>query len=297
MGALRLALIIPTYGRPEDLASCLRSIDEGAGSELVQVIVIDDAPWLPAVVPPRIAGAEVRVVRNSEPTGAAASRNKGLTMLRPEIDAVGFLDDDVRLTPKWFATLRAELKPGCGGVTGPIRRFDRGVVARARQLRYDARYRPLHPNQPVDFLAGGNTVIWRASLERAGGFPVTPTMSDTLLARRLGEIDTPCRFVPELAVLHRNSKGMMQACVAAWQAGAVEGRRRKTTYARRLATDLRGIATGSDPPAAALNAVLDAVFLTAHATSRVSWPSRRLPPVLESPSTELGSVSRAREQA
>jgi GT2 family glycosyltransferase len=286
VGEPRLALIIPTCGRSHDLAACLRSIARGAGPELSQVIVVDDAPETPADVPLEIAGAPVRIRRNTEPLGSAACRNRALEMLDPEIEVVGFLDDDVRLPPEWFAVARAELVPARGAITGPIRGFDMDLVARARQLRYDARYRPLQPSQEVDFLAGGNAVIWRHTLTRAGAFQEVATMSDTLLARRLRELGTPCHFVPELIALHRNSKGGAQACLAAWQAGTVEGRRRATTYGRRLAGGAREALSSPDRAAATLNVALDAVFLTAHAVTRASsTPERPVlvpPPVVES---------------
>lgn len=286
MGEPRLALIIPTCGRSHDLAACLRSIERGAGPELSQLIVVDDAPEAPADVPAKIAGAPVRIRRNSEPLGAAACRNRALEMLDPEIEVIGFLDDDVRLPPEWFAVARAELIPTRGAITGPIRGFDKDLVSRARQLRYDARYHPLQPRQEVDFLAGGNAVIWRHTLVRAGAFQEVATMSDTLLARRLGELGTPCHFVPDLIALHRNSKGSTQACVAAWQAGTVEGRRRATTYGRRLASGAREALLSPDPAAAALNVALDAVFLTAHAMTRASSATERPalvpPPIVES---------------
>lgn len=276
MGKPRLALIIPTCGRPHDLAACLLSIERAAAPELAEVIVVDDSPQARAVVPLRIAGVEVRVSRNPEPIGAAASRNRAIEMLDPGVGAVGFLDDDVRLPRDWIAVALAELSPERGAITGPVRRFDAGYVARARQLRYDARYRSLEAGQPVDFLAGGNAVIWVGALRRAGDFPAATVMSDTLLARRLEQLGTPCHFVPRLQVMHRNSKGVRQACVAAWQAGQIEGGRRPTTYGRRLAHGAGGIATSSDPVAAGLNVALDAVFLGAHATSRALWISRRV---------------------
>jgi GT2 family glycosyltransferase len=272
---MRLALIIPTCGRPYDLAACLWSIEAAAVPELVEVIVIDDSPRGSSVAPVRIPGAEVRVSRNRRPIGAAASRNRAISMLDPSIDAVGFLDDDIRLPPDWFAVVLAELLPERGAITGPVQRFDLGLVARARQLRYDARYQPLAAGQPVDFLAGGNAVIWVEALHRAGDFPAAAIMSDTLLARRLEQLGTPCHFIPGLRVLHRNSKGVRQACVAAWQAGQIEGRRRPTTYGRRLVQGASGVATSADPLAAGLNVALDAVFLGAHASSRTLWISRR----------------------
>jgi len=262
------------------------------------VVVVDDSPTAPAEVPARIAGAAVCLRRNPEPIGAAASRNKALEMVHPEVNAIGFLDDDVRLSGDWFGVVRVELTRARGAITGPVQRFDTGLVARARQLRYDARYRPLQPFQEVEFLAGGNAVVWRSTLELAGGFPRVATMSDTLLARRLSEVDTPCHYVPELIVFHRNSKGLRQACLTAWQAGWIEGRRGETTYYQRLAKGAKGVIGSRDPVAAALNVALDAVFLTAHATNRASLlRSRSVRGVPQVPKSRLGDLgcSRARD--
>lgn len=261
---------------------CLPAVDRtGRGAQLAQVIVVDDAPDAPAEVPARIAGAEVDVRRNPSPIGAAACRNVALALLHPDIDVVGFLDDDVRVPRAWLSVVLAELTPARGAITGPVQRFDGGIVARARQLRYDKRYERLRPGQPVNFLAGGNAVIWRSILARAGQFPDTPTKSDTLLALRLAELGTPCHFVPELVVAHRNSKGLRQACVAAWQAGRIDGRQATTTYGRRLADGAAGVATSPDPLASALNVCLDAVFLAAHATSRARLRGVRIAPGLQ----------------
>ena len=271
MGCRRLGLIVPTCGRPGDLAACLHSIEQAASPQLVQVVVVDDAPSAPAIVPKRIATADVDLVRNPESIGASASRNRGLALLHPDVDVVGFLDDDIRLTPNWLEVALAELRPSRGAITGPIQRYDDGIIARARQLRYDARYRPLRSGQAVEFLAGGNTVIWRDLLRRVGGFSTTAVMSDTLLARALRGVGAPCHYVQELVVLHRHSKGTHQAIMAAYRAGSVERSRPMPSYVRRLASSAWDVPDSPDPSAAALNVALDAVFLMAHAKSRTSW--------------------------
>jgi len=300
MGCHRLALIVPTCGRPADLAACLRSIEQAACPQLVQVVVVDDAPSAPAIVPERIATAAVEVIRNRESIGASASRNRGLLLLRPDVDVVGFLDDDVRLTPYGLTVALAEHGPDRGAITGPIQRYDDGIVSRARQLRYDARYRALRSGQAVEFLAGGNAVIWRDLLRRVGGFSMTAVMSDTLLARELWELGMPCHYVPELVVLHRHSKGARQAVVAACRAGLVERSRPIPSYVRRLGSSAREVPVSPDPSAAALNVALDAVFLAAHATSRASWRWGQLMrrPLIQSPTVDdLARAPEVRESA
>jgi hypothetical protein len=110
-------------------------------------------------------------------------------------------------------------------------------------------------------------MLWRHALARAGDFPDTITMSDTLLARRLLDIGLACHFVPDLVVFHRHSKGMSEACRQAWRAGRIDGSRKPTSYLPRIARGLSNIRRSSDPAAATLNVALDGVFLAGHATS------------------------------
>jgi GT2 family glycosyltransferase len=267
--------------RPGDLMECLESIEREAEECLSQVIVVDDAPARPARPPATVGGTNVEVVRNPRPLGAAISRNRALTLVDSKVDVIGFLDDDVRLQPGWFATAVKELDPARGAITGPVQRFDAGLVARARQLRYERRYSPLSAGAPVDFLAGGNALVWRTALEAAGGFPETSTMSDTLLAQRLRSLGTACYFVPELVVSHRNSKGLRVALREAWRAGRIDGARRPVSYLARLRGGLSEAPRASDPAAALLNVALDAVFLAGHGTSRAMLRRRGRVPLPE----------------
>lgn len=269
---MRIALIIPTVGRPDDLLACLQSIEREADASLAQVIVIDDGAPEPVTVPPELAGVPVHCLRNPEQRGAAYSRNLSMTVLADDVDAVGFIDDDARLCPGWLVTAHRELTRDRGAITGPVRRFDRGLVSRARQLRYDRRYAALAPGQAVDFLAGGNSLVWRDLLERAGGFPDVPTMSDRLLVRRLEAQGRHCHFVPEMYVLHRNSKGLRVAVREAWRAGLLDDTPQKTTALARLATGAREALIGPQAAAALLqtaaallNVALDGVYLSGRA--------------------------------
>jgi GT2 family glycosyltransferase len=282
MGPERIALIVPTCGRARDLAACLESIGREAQPALRQIVVVDDASQDPPVLPREVTGARVDLLRNAVRRGAAVSRNRALAALDDGIDAAGFLDDDVRLCSRWLEVARRELTPDRGAVTGPVRRFDTGLIARARQLRYDRRYAPLEPGQPVPFLAGGNALVWRHLLVRAGGFPETPTMSDTLFVQRLEALGARCHFIPELLVQHRNSKGLNAAVTAAWHAGRIEGARRPIDRRQRVADGLRAAPSSSDPPAALLNVALDVVFVAGHALP-LSTPRPRSAATAETP--------------
>jgi glycosyltransferase involved in cell wall biosynthesis len=267
----RISLIIPTVGRPYDLDACLKSIEREADDWLAQIVVVDDGAVPPVVVPDTLAGVPVRCLRNQQRRGAAYSRNFAMSVLPDGVDAVGFIDDDARLCPNWLRLARHELTSDRGAITGPVRRFDSDIVARARQLRYDRRYAALAAGQAVSFLAGGNSVVWRHLFERAGGFPDVPTMSDRLFLRRLEGQGLHCHFVPDMYVLHRNSKGMRAAVREAWRAGQIDDSPQNTNIFKRLSSGLSHALAGPDIAAGLLNVALDAVFLGGRA-----WARRRL---------------------
>ena len=273
----RIALIIPTIGRPDDLEACLLSIAREADDCLAQVIVVDDGASQPVMAPKKLAGVPVVCLRNPQRRGAAYSRNLALTVLADDVDAVGFIDDDARLCPGWLEVARRELTRDRGAITGPVRSFDGGLVSRARQLRYDRRYASLAPGQAVAFLAGGNSLVWRDLLERAGGFPEVATMSDRLFLQRLEAQGFRCHFVPEMYILHRNSKGLPIAVREAWRAGLLDNTSLKTSWRARLAAGVREAVAGTDLAAGLLNVALDGVYLSGRACARPRPVATRVP--------------------
>jgi predicted dehydrogenase len=268
---VQIALIIPTVGRPDDLRACLQSIAREANACLAQVIVVDDGAAPPVIVSADLAGVPLHCLRNPERRGAAFSRNRALTVLADNVEAVGFIDDDARLCPGWLDVASRELTRDRGAITGPVRGFDSGIVSRARQLRYDRRYAPLAPGQPVEFLAGGNSLVWRDQIERANGFPDVPTMSDRLFLRQLEAQGCRCHFVPDMYVLHAHSKGLRIAAREAWRAGQLDDTGQRTRALARLARGVREALAGPEIAAGLLNVALDGVYLG----SRAWMPQRR----------------------
>src|SRR5262249_43082653 len=134
-----LSIVIPTIGRPADLQNCLLSIRAMASDDLMQVIIVDDAAAarvscdvdFPTYV-------DVQVLRINQPVGPARSRNIGAVAAGGDI--IGFLDDDARVSPGWASVVTSSLTTECVAITGPVFGFDRTLLARARQQRYEARY-------------------------------------------------------------------------------------------------------------------------------------------------------------
>ena len=118
-----VAVCIPTYRRPEQLAALLASLVEHARDE-AHVIVVDNDP----------AGSAERIVRpymdflpglifevETEP-GISAARNRLVSLARSlDVEYVAFLDDDQIATPNWLSNLVATAKAHCAdAVAGPI---------------------------------------------------------------------------------------------------------------------------------------------------------------------------------
>src|ERR1700761_1945136 len=149
-------VVIPTLGRP-CLQACLDALAAADGPLPRQVVLADDRrdtpDPLPVTVPAPLAGRTVVVTL--EGRGPAAARNAGWRAAEPA-DWVAFLDDDVRVGPRWRTELVADLAglpADVAGIQGvidvplpPDRRptdWERGTagLATARWLTADLAYR------------------------------------------------------------------------------------------------------------------------------------------------------------
>ncbi|HLI39902.1 MAG TPA: HAD-IIIA family hydrolase [Streptosporangiaceae bacterium] len=159
-------VVIPTVGRP-CLQDCLDALAAARGPLPCEVVLADDRRDTPEPLPVRVprALADRVTVVTLEGRGPAAARNAGWRAAQPQPWAV-FLDDDVRVGPRWRAELAADLTglpPEVAGVQGVIevplprgRRptdAERGTagLATARWITADMAYR-------------------RSALAAAGGF-------------------------------------------------------------------------------------------------------------------------------
>jgi histidinol-phosphate phosphatase family protein len=148
--------VIPTLGRP-CLQACLDALAAADGPLPQQVVLADDRrdtpDPLPVTVPEPLAG-RIEVV-TLEGRGPAAARNAGWRAAEVA-DWVAFLDDDVRVGPRWRAELVADLARQPADVAGvqgvievplpPDRRptdWERGTagLATARWITADLAYR------------------------------------------------------------------------------------------------------------------------------------------------------------
>ncbi|MET7622702.1 glycosyltransferase family 2 protein [Streptomyces sp. NPDC005408] len=261
-------MVIATRNRPTDAHRVLSAIACYDIGVVHEVLFVDDASenslCINATCP-----FPVRILRNETRRGPAASRN--LAAKTATGNVLAFLDDDARPLPDWFSVLDTALSDNHAAITGRVLPFDSGVVARARQYRYEVRYAQHAPNSPVTFFAGGNSAVWTELFLSAGGFPDIVTASDNGLVERLAQSDGQVFFVPDLRVAHRNSKGAGVAFREAWRAGRLAPRSTPAAALPRFAATARLQPWPYDPIPAVLNLGLQAAnSLATVLPSRVS---------------------------
>ncbi len=93
----KLAFVVPTKDRPDDLGRLLGSL-AGQTARVSEVVVVDggDRPFGPLAG--AYPGLPVRVLRH-RPASATRQRNVGIDAVGPEATLIGILDDDAVLTP------------------------------------------------------------------------------------------------------------------------------------------------------------------------------------------------------
>lgn len=117
------AIVIPTLGRP-CLAACLAALAASAGPVPEEIVIVDDSrgpgrPFLPLAALGELQD-RTRVLRTAG-RGPAAARNAGWRALHTPWAV--FLDDDVRVSPRWRTDLAADLadaEPRLAGIQGII---------------------------------------------------------------------------------------------------------------------------------------------------------------------------------
>ncbi len=93
----RLGIVVATKDRPDDLRVMLASL-AAQSVPPDQVVVVDASATPVESITRRFPTLDVLYLRHLPPS-AAAQRNAGLAAVRPDIDLIGFMDDDAVLEP------------------------------------------------------------------------------------------------------------------------------------------------------------------------------------------------------
>lgn len=220
--AIDVAVVLPTYRRPEQLASSLDAIASQhprAARWFLVVVDNDDPPGCESVfrtlapdLPPRSV-----YVRSLE-RGACHARNRGIEVaIAEQVDAVAFIDDDVTPAPDWLENLiRPLVTARCEAVAGAVYldwRVPRPPWLSETLDGYLAHFSPYEDERLLgvdDVLLTANAAFELNLLQRTGGFDAVlgphagvPLVNDDIdLLRRCLDAGARVLYVPDAQVIH-----------------------------------------------------------------------------------------------
>jgi GT2 family glycosyltransferase len=202
---VRIAVIVPSYRRPEDLQRCVGALarQERPADQIIIVTRVDDAPTQ-AVVRRAVADVSALVPVSVTSGGTVGALNAGLAVA--DADIIAFTDDDAAPRPGWLLHISQIFArdAAVGGVGGRDWVYDRGVVETGRRpvvgrLQWFGRCIGNHhlgfgEPREVDFLKGVNMTFRSTALDalhfdtrlRGTGAQVGNDMAFSLAVRRRG---------------------------------------------------------------------------------------------------------------
>lgn len=170
------SIIVPTYVRPRQLATCLRSLSLlDYRRDRFQVIVVDDGGKIPLEVAVAPFNDRLDVTLLTQPqAGPATARNTGVTQAKGEF--LVFTDDDCAPTPDWLQKLAARFgaAPDRGIVGRTLNTLPDNLYSTASQFLIDylCAYYNADPNQ-AHFITSNNLAVPADSFHAIGGFDMT----------------------------------------------------------------------------------------------------------------------------
>jgi GT2 family glycosyltransferase len=207
----RFTVIVPTFDRPEPLASCvqaLRALERPGGT--LEILIVNDggrAPSSDVVRPsPGDAGLEIRVVEQRN-AGPASARNAGANAARGEW--LAFTDDDCLPDQGWLSAFDAALRATPAALVGgrTVNALPGNVFADASQRLADfvSSYFDGGATGVGRFFTSNNIAVSREGFLAVGGFDARFPFSageDRELCDRWSAQGRPSVAVPDAVVRH-----------------------------------------------------------------------------------------------
>jgi glycosyltransferase involved in cell wall biosynthesis len=206
------SIIIPTYNRPRELATCLTALTRlNYRRDCFEVIVVDDgSAVLPeAVVAPFHNQLDICLLQQSN-TGPSAARNTGAAQAKGQI--LAFTDDDCAPAPEWLQTLAARFATApdpviVGGRT--LNALSDNLYATASQLIVEVGYiyHNADPNR-ARFFTSNNLALPTDRFHALGKFDTTfgtTASEDRELCGRWLHHGYRMIYAPEAMVYHAHT--------------------------------------------------------------------------------------------
>jgi GT2 family glycosyltransferase len=225
---VRVSIVVPTCGRPDELRRCLTALRRQRTSREVEIVVVDNRPGAGSEIPAVVRDCPGVVFCVEPRAGLSYARNAGVAIASGEI--VVATDDDVTVPDGWLERLVAPFaRPEVMAVTGPVlpieletraqRRFEAyGGLGRGFQRReFDARwFRACRGAVPTWQIGATANAAFRAAIFRDPSIgpldetlgPGTPTGvgEDTYLFYRILKAGHTIVYDPGGWVWHRHRR-------------------------------------------------------------------------------------------
>ena len=211
------SIVIPTYNRPERLASCLQAIARlDYPGDCFEVIVVDDGSKisLDSVVEPFKDKIDLKLLRQ-ENAGPAAARNRGAASARGEF--LAFTDDDCQPTADWLTQFAAGFANSPEAMLGgkTINALADNAFSTASQKLIDYLYEYYNPAKGKDaFFASNNIAMPTANFRALKGFDVSFPLAaaeDRDFCDRWNRA-YPMVYVPQAQVDHYHKLSLTSFC-------------------------------------------------------------------------------------
>ncbi len=203
-GSVKFSIIVPTHGRPSQLAACLEALSRlDYPRAQFEVIVVDDGSPIPVAADQ--GPMAVTVLRQAH-AGPAVARNTGAARARGEF--LAFTDDDCAPARDWLARLanRFADRPDHllgGAVVNALP--DNPYSAASQQLAgYLYTYYNADPNR-ARFFTSNNMAVATKLFREVGAFDTTSPRAaaeDRELCDRWQYSGRPMTYAPEAVVHH-----------------------------------------------------------------------------------------------
>lgn len=202
------SIVIPTYNRPERLATCLQSLARlDYPRERFEVILVDDGSEMPVESAVEQVQSQLHIMLLKQPNaGPAKARNTGAFRAKGEF--LAFTDDDCTPAPDWLTTLAARFakSPDCiiGGRT--VNALSDNLYSTATQVLTDYLYGYYNANsEKARFFASNNLAVPADRFHAIGGFDTTyprAAAEDRELCDRWLDKGYQMIYAPEVLVSH-----------------------------------------------------------------------------------------------
>lgn len=208
-----LSVVIPTYGRPRQLAACLAAFAEvDCGESTFEVVVVDDGSPEPLdeVAGPFADRLQVRVIRQDN-RGAATARNTGALAARGRV--LAFTDDDCLPDEDWLSELLRALPEAGDACAGgrTINVLEHNSCSVASQLLVDYIYEYYNRDGP-EFFTSNNLAVPAAAFEELGGFDTEFPFSggeDRDFCSRWLHSGRRLVYVPDAVIRHAHAMNLL----------------------------------------------------------------------------------------